>query len=277
MKTWPLILSLCISAFCIESNGTSLGNESELHDTIYVEQIIRDTVYIPIKSRTDTVYIKNETSTVQVPQKKCCTPTQENPLGADTTKYLRNDTNYTHHLIYLHFDLISLPWLIDSSFTTVGGNIEISASRKNSLIIGFRYSKMIPLVGGDVFNSYIYEGNISQFDISLGYRHYFRPSKYSLYLEFGGNWLIRKYDYTNTWDDKPTLYNDWPHTRHETANLFAPYLHAGNAFRGNRSTFGLEYGFSYGISDKDLLQKEISYISAGLQLDLRLNIGVGIF
>ena len=267
MKTWSLILLLCISAFSAIPNGTIPDNGSEIHDTVYVEQIIRDTVYIPIKPRTDTVYSN----------KKCCAPTKENPLGLDTTKYLRNDTSYTHHLIYLHFDLISIPWLIDTTFTSVGGNIEFSTSRKNSLILNFRYSKMIPQVGNNVFNDAIYEGNISQYDIGLGYRHYFRPSKYSFYFDVGGNWLIRKYDYINTWDDKPDLYNDRPHSRHDTATLFAPYLHAGHAFRGERATFGFEYGFSYGVSDKDLLQKEISYISAGLQLDLRLNIGVGIF
>ncbi|SIO08204.1 hypothetical protein [Fibrobacter sp. UWB11] len=261
MKTWSLILLLCISAFCAIPNGTIPDNGSEIHDTVYVEQIIRDTVYIPIKSRTDTIYYTKNT---------CCAPTKENPLGLDTTKYLRNDTNYTHHLIYLHFDLISIPWLIDTSFTSVGGNIEFSTSRKNSAILNFRYSKMS-------LNNSIYEGNISQKDIGLGYRHYFRPSKYSFYFDVGGNWLIRKYDYINTWDDKPYLHNDRPHSRHDTATLFAPYLHAGHAFRGERATFGIEYGISYGASDKDLLQKEISYISAGVQLDLRLNIGVGIF
>lgn len=277
MKNWSLILLLCISSVCAKSNWTYPDHRSELHDTVFVEQIIRDTVYIPLKSRTDTVYIKNVTSAAQVPTKKCCTPTQENPLGLDTTKYLRNDTSYTHYLIYLHFDLISIPWLIDTTFTSVGGNIEVSTSRKNSLILNFRYSKMTPQIGNTNFSDGIYDGNISQYDIGLGYRHYFRPSKYSFYFDVGGNWLIRKYDYINTWDDKPNLYNDRPHTRHDTATLFAPYLHAGHAFRGNRATFGLEYGFSYGVSDKDLLQKEISHISAGVQLDLRLNIGVGIF
>ena len=278
MKKWLLILLLCISAIFAKPSKAILDKVDEVHDTVYVEQIIRDTVYIPINSRTDTIYVKKEVSANEsVPQKKCCAPTPDNPLGTDTTKYLRNDTNYTHYHLYLHFDLISIPWLIDTTFTSVGGNIEFSLNRKKSIMFNLRYSKMFPKVGGDVFNDGIYEGYISQFDIGLGYRYYFRPSKYSFYLDVGGNWLIRKHDYTNTWDDRPNLYNDRPHTRHETATLFAPYLHAGHAFRGTRAVFGFEYGFSYGVSDKDLLKKEISYISAGLQLDLRLNIGMGIF
>ena len=259
MKTWSLILLLCISAFSAIPNGTIPDNGSEIHDTVYVEQIIRDTVYIPIKPRTDTVYSN----------KKCCVPTKENPLGLDTTKYLRNDTSYTHHLIYLHFDLISILWLIDTTFTSVGGNIEFSTSRKNSLILNFRYSKMS-------LNNSIYEGNISQYDIGLGYRHYFRPSKYSFYFDVGGNWLIRKYDYINTWDFKPTLYNERPHSRHDTGYLFAPYFHMGHMFRGNQATFDFEYGIAYSAKDGDLLKKEFSYITGGIQFDFRINIGVGI-
>lgn len=268
MKNLSIILLFCISAIYASS----------IRDTVYVEQVIRDTVYIPIKSKTDTIYIKkDDTPAVQAPQQKCCTPTENNPLGADTTKYLRNDTSYTHYNLYLHFDLVSIPWLIDTTFTSVGGNIEASFSRKISTMLNFRYSKMLPQPGSKEFNDAIYEGYISQFDIGLGFRHYLRPSKYSFYLECGGNIIIRKYDYINTWDEKPNLYNDRPHTRHDTGTSFAPYLHAGHAFRGNRATFGFEYGFSYGFIDKELLQKETSYISAGVQLDLRLNIGVGIF
>ena len=268
MKKLSIILLFCISAIYA----------SAVRDTVYVEQIVRDTVYIPIKTKTDTIYIKKDVAaTAQTTQPKCCTPTEDNPLGADTTKYLRNDTTFTRHRLYLHFDLISIPWLIDTTFTSVGGNLEASLSRKTSIILNYRYSKMTPQSGNSNFGDGIYDGYISQNDIGLGFRHYIRPSKYSFYLEVGGNWLIRKYDYINTWDDKPYLYNDRPHSRHDTATLFAPYLHAGHAIRGNRATFGLQYGLSYGVSDKDLLQKEISYISAGVQLDLRLNIGVGIF
>ena len=278
MKNWLLILLLSISASYAKAKSVLPDSFSGTRDTVYIEQIIRDTVYIPLKSRTDTVYISDRmTGSERIPQKRCCSPTEDNPFGADTTKFLRNDTNYTHYHLYLHFDLISIPWLIDTTFTSIGGNIEFSTSRKNSIIMNIRYSKMTPLSGNTNFSDGIYEGYISQYDIGLGYRHYFRPSKYSFYFDVGGNFLIRKYDYINTWDDKPNLYNDRPHSRHDTATLFAPYLHAGHAFRGTRAVFGFEYGFSYGVSDMDLLKKEISYISAGLQLDLRLNIGMGIF
>jgi hypothetical protein len=266
MKTWSLILFLCISAFC-----------AEIHDTVYVEQITRDTVYIPIKAKTDTIYIKKDVSNPRPEQPKCCPPTERNPFGEDTTKYLRYDTNYTHHAIYVHFDLISIVWLLDSSFTSIGGNIELSFNHKKSLMFNFRYSKMGPGPTSDVFNSSIYKGNISQYDAGLGYRYYFRPSKYSAFLDIGGNWLIRKYDYVNTWDSDPHLYNNRPHTRHETGTSFAPYIHMGHIFRGNRGVFGIEYGLAYNAVDKDLLRKEISYITAGLQLDFRVNFGMGIF
>ena len=263
MRTWSIILIFCISAFCA--------------DTVYVEQIIRDTVYIPIKSRTDTIYIKKDIpSSEQAAPKTCCTPTERNPLGADTTKFLRYDTSYTHHTFYLNFDFISFLWIIgDSTLTSVGGNLEVATSRKNSLMVNFRYSKRRPTISGSTFND-IYTGYIAQYDIGLGYRHYFRPSKYSFYLDVGGNWLFRKHDYINKWDENPNLYNDRPHSRHETATLFAPYLHGGHIFRGNRTTFGLEYGFAYNATDKELLKKEISYITGGLQLDLRINFGVGV-
>ena len=269
MKKLLVILLLCISAIYAEP----------LHDTVYVEQVIRDTVYIPIKPKTDTIYINSASfpqnqTTENISSQKCCTPTEQNPLGLDTTKFLRNDTSYARHHIYLHFDFISLFWLIgDSTLTTVGGNIEVATSRKNSLMVNFRYSKKRPSISGNTFND-IYTGYIAQYDIGLGYRHYFRPSKYSFYVDIGGNYLIRKHDYINTWDEKPTLYNNRPHSRHETATLFSPYLHAGHIFRGNRAVFGFEYGFAYSASDKELLKKEFSYITGGLQLDLRLNFGM---
>ena len=270
MKNGLLILLLCISAIYAKP----------AHDTVYVEQIIRDTVYIPIKSKTDTIYIKktsaNENYSKAAPQPKCCTPTERNPLGQDTTKFLRYDTSYTHHLFYLHFDLISIPWMIDTNFTSIGGNIEVSANRKNSFMINFRYSKMKPGATSAVFVSSIYQGDITQYDIGMGYRHYLRPSKYSFYYDVGGNWLIRKYDYINTWDFKPTLYNERPHSRHDTGYLFAPYFHMGHMFRGNQATFDFEYGIAYSAKDGDLLKKEFSYITGGIQFDFRINIGVGI-
>lgn len=261
MKIWSFILLLCISAIYAQT----------LRDTVYVEQIIRDTVYIPVKSKTDTIYIKSE----NLPQ-KCCTPTEQNPLGQDTTKFLRYDTSYTHHLIYLHFDIVSILWMIDTNFTSIGGNIEISANRKNSFMINLRYSQMKPQVGNKVFVDGIYEGDITQYDIGMGYRHYFRPSKYSVFLDVGGNWLIRKYNYTNTWDDRPNQYNDRPHTRHDTGYLFAPYIHMGHIFRSNRPIFGIEYGLAYNVKDSDLLKGEFSYITGGIQFDFRLNFGMGI-
>ena len=271
MKIWSLILLLCISAIYAQT----------LRDTVYVEQIIRDTVYIPIKSKTDTIYIKNANfsqvqATENVPQQKCCTPTEENPLGQDTTKFLRNDTSYTHHFIYLHFDIISFLWIADTNFTTIGGNIEVSANRKNSVMINVRYSQMKPQVRNKVFVDGIYEGDLSQYDIGMGYRHYFKPSKYSVFLDFGGNLLIRKYNYTNTWDYLPNQYNERPHTRHDTGYLFAPYIHMGHIFRGNYPTFAIEYGLAYNAKDGELLKKEFSYITGGIQFDFRLNFGMGI-
>ena len=266
MKTLLSILLLCITAFSANLNK---------HDTVFVEQIVRDTVYIPIKQKTDTIFIKNDIPQ-GVTQKKCCAPTEENPLGQDTTKYLRNDTNYAHHSVYLHFDIISLFLLMgDSTLTSVGGNLEISPSRKNSLMVNFRYSKKMPTISGDMFND-IYEGYIAQYDIGFGYRHYFRSSKYSSYIDVGGNILIRKHDYDNTWDGK-NLINERPHSRHETAYSFAPYLHHGHIFRGNINVFGIEYGLAYNFSDKELLKKQMTYITGGVQLDFRLNFGVGIF
>ena len=122
MKTLLTILLFCATAFSANLNK---------HDTVFVEQIVRDTVYIPIKPKADTIYIKNTTVAKQLLQAKCCAPTERNPLGEDTTKFLRYDTSYTHHTIYLHFDIVSFLWLMsDSTLTSVGGNLEIAGNRK---------------------------------------------------------------------------------------------------------------------------------------------------
>ena len=52
MKNWTLILLFCFSAIYAKAP----------RDTVYVEQIIRDIVYIPIKFKTDTVYIQEMTA-----------------------------------------------------------------------------------------------------------------------------------------------------------------------------------------------------------------------
>lgn len=135
---------------------------------------------------------------------------------------------------------------------------------------------MKPQVGNKVFVDGIYEGDITQYDIGMGYRHYFRPSKYSAFLDVGGNLLIRKYNYINTWDYEPNLYNNRPHTRHDTGYSFAPYIHMGHIFRSNHPIFGIEYGLAYNGKDSDLLKGEFSYITGGIQFDFRLNFGMGI-
>ena len=264
MKTLLTILLLCATSFCANLNK---------HDTVFVEQIVRDTVYIPIKPKADTIYIKNTTVAKQLLHAKCCAPTERNPLGEDTTKFLRYDTSYTHHTIYLHFDIVSFFWLMsDSTLTSVGGNLEISGNRKNSFMMNFRYSKKIPWGT----SSHIYNGYIAQYDIGIGYRHYFRPSKYSGFIDIGGNWLIRKHDYDNTWDNT-NLINDRPHSRHENAYLYSPYIHSGHIFRGDRNVFSIEYGLAYNFTDKELLNKQFAYITGGIQFDFRINFGVGIF
>lgn len=53
MKNWTLILLFCFSAIYAKAP----------RDTVYVEQIIRDIVYIPIKPKTDTIYIQEMTAT----------------------------------------------------------------------------------------------------------------------------------------------------------------------------------------------------------------------
>lgn len=263
MKIWLLILLFCTSAFCA----------SATRDTVFVEQITRDTVYIPIKAKTDTVYIKKDVFSTKQTEETCCRPTEDNPFGLDTTKYARNDTNYTHHTFYLHFDLISFLWIIgDKNFTSVGGSLEISKSRYNSIMIGYRYNMLD--FGNDTLD--IYNGTITQYDIGVGYRHYFRPAKYSFFIDVGGRCLIRKYDYINTWDNT-NLINNRPHSRQETVKQGALYLHGGNNIRNSNFALGIEYGIAYNTSsDKELLKEQTSYITSGFQLEFRLNIGVGL-
>ena len=258
-------------------------SQEETRDTVYVEEIVRATAYVALKPKADTIYLnadgRVEAGPREYAEEQCCRPTEANPFGRDTTKLPRNDTSYTHRFFYLNFDVVSIIWMLDESLgLKVGGNIEISFNRKNSMVFNVRYGKKYPETsGGDVFSS-IYEGYIEQYDIGAGYRHYTRPARSSFFYEVGGNFLLRKSNYTNTWDAKPNLINDRPHSDYGSYKGFALYAHGGHAFRGNWATFGFEYGFSYNIVpsfDKEILSKHVMYIADGLQLDLKVNIGVG--
>lgn len=261
------------------------ADSQEVHDTVYLEQIIRDTVYIPLKPKTDTIYIKkdvvppqNETAEISNVE-RCCSPTADNPLGRDTTMYPRNDSSYTQHLLYLHLDLASLPaTLADYSTSSIGGALELSFSRKNSITANYRYTKKVPVENGgeETFNDWRYSGDISQHDIGLGWRHYTRPTRSSFFTELGVNYLKRSTNYINKHED---WRDSGPRSDKDSYNAFQPYLHLGHIVRGSRMTIDIEYGLACNLgnlNDSEIFEKHFMYITSGWQLDFKINLGVGI-
>ena len=269
MQKFLLLLLLCVATLYAEK------------DTVYVEVVTRDTVYIPIKPKTDTIYvvedlpnaIASETlNTTSAPT--CCKPTEDNPFGLDTTKFLRNDTNYIHHSLYIGADIISALNSLLGNITIVA-DAELAFSRKNSLMINFQYAKKVPSEDyTENFKKDDYSGNISQFIFGLGYRHYFRPAKTSSMIELGLNAQFRKSDYTYHpyWkhDMVPTI------VQHNRQGV-QPYIHHGFVRRSDYVTCSFEYGLAYNMlpKDDDVLKKHVMYLADGMQLDLKVNISVG--
>ena len=274
-----LFLFSAIMAFAVESR-----------DTVYVEVVTRDTVYIPVKPKTDTIYVTGESlrkTASDVPKASanlnslnetttpaCCRPSEDNPFGLDTTKFLRNDTNYTHHLLYIGVDVFSVLNILLGNVTVVA-DAELSFSRKNSLIMNFQYAKKMPSDDySENFRKEDYSGNMTQYIFGLGYRHYFRPAKSSSMIELGLNAQFRNLDYTYHpyWKNNMVL----DHVQQNKRGI-QPYIHHGFLRRSDYVICGFEYGLAYNFlsKDGDILKNHIMYLADGIQIDFKFNISVG--
>lgn len=237
-------------------------------DTVYVNIITRDTVHILKKPPTDTIYTRKE-----VP---CAS--NEIPVETDTAKFLKNDSGFTRHHVYFHYDLASAFFALTIS-PLFSLSTEFSINRKNSVLVNYLYIKKRPSESDDdTFNDSKYSGYISQHDIGISYRHYTRPAKYSSYWETGADFLLRKTNYTNGWEDGNYI-NIGPPSDRATYKGWQLFLHHGHAFRGNNAVFSLAYGLAYNRVygfDDEIVKEHIMYLSSGLQLDLEINFGLGI-
>ena len=143
-------------------------------------------------------------------------------------------------------------------------------------MINFQYAKKVPSDDyTENFTKDDYSGNISQFVLGLGYRHYFRPAKTSSMIELGLNAQFRHSDYTY----HPYWKNDMvPTVVERNRQGVQPYIHHGFIRRSNYVTCGFEYGFAYNMlsKDGDILKKHVMYLADGLQIDFKLNVSVGL-
>lgn len=279
MPKYLLLLFFSVATLFANSFSADIG---KLHDIVYVELVTRDTVYVPIKPKTDTIYVVGDlpnanasealNATASVPP--CCRPTEDNPFGLDTTKFLRNDTNYIRHSLYIGADIFSALNSLLGNITIVA-NAEFAFSRKNSLMMNFHYAKKMPSDDyTENFKKEDYSGNITQFIFGLGYRHYFRPAKTSSMIELGLNAQFRNSDYTYhpywKYDMVPTVvqHNQWG---------IQPYIHHGFVRRSDYVTCSFEYGLAYNTLSEhgDVLKNHIMYLVDGIQIDFKINISVG--
>ena len=272
-------LFAAITAFAVESR-----------DTVYVEVVTRDTVYIPVKPKTDTIYVSGESfrSASDVPNGSanlsslnetttptCCRPSESNPFGLDTTKFLRNDTTYIRHPLYIGVDFVSALNSLLGNVTLVS-NIELAFNRKNSLIANIQYAKKVPSEDyTENFTKDDYSGSITQYVFGLGYRHYFRPAKTSSMIEIGMNTLFRNSDYTYHpyWKSDMT-----PTDVQRNDKGIQPYIHHGFVRRSDYVTCGFEYGLAYNILSREgnLLKNHIMFLADGIQIDFKVNISLGV-
>lgn len=159
---------------------------------------------------------------------------------------------------------------------TIVADAELAFSRKNSLMMNFQYVKKVPSEDyTENFKKDDYSGNISQFIFGLGYRHYFRPAKTSSMIELGLNALFRHSDYT--------YHPRWKHDMVPTvvdrnSQGIQPYIHHGFVRRSDYVTCGFEYGIAYNVlsEEGDVLKKHAMYLTDGFQIDLKINISVGL-
>lgn len=229
-------------------------------DTVYIDVVKRDTVYIDVPQKIDTVYYD---------------PAEDIPKEGSSSS-----TSASLHTVYLHYDLGSLLATAVCESPILVAQVEFALGRHHSLMVPASFLKISSnskFVSS--FDSDDYSGSVYQFTLGLAYRYYTTEKKFAGYWNLEAQYVQRHADYAHEAYDYYGKQNEFYGSDDATYRGLQLAIRKGWTTRGSVN-LGIEFGLAYNFVEDfqyAILDDSMLYMTDDLQLELRLNLGMGAF
>ena len=229
-------------------------------DTVYIDVVKRDTVYIDVPQKIDTVYYD---------------PAEDIPKEGSSSS-----TSASLHTVYLHYDLGSLLATAVCESPILVAQVEFALGRHHSLMVPASFLKISPnskFVSS--FDSDDYSGSVYQFTLGLAYRYYTTEKKFAGYWNLEAQYVQRHADYAHEAYNYYGEQNEFYGSDDATYRGLQLAIRKGWTTRGSVN-LGIEFGLAYNFVEDfqyAILDDSMLYMTDDLQLELRLNLGMGAF
>ena len=229
-------------------------------DTVYIDVVKRDTVYIDVPQKIDTVYYD---------------PAEDIPKEGSSSS-----TSASLHTVYLHYDLVSLLSSAICESPILVAQVEFALGRRHSLMVPASFLKISSnskFVSS--FDSDDYSGSVYQFTLGLAYRYYTTEKKFAGYWNLEAQYVQRHADYAHEAYDYYGKQNEFYGSDDATYRGLQLAIRKGWTTRGSVN-LGIEFGLAYNFVEDfqyAILDDSMLYMTDDLQLELRLNLGMGAF
>lgn len=229
-------------------------------DTVYIDVVKRDTVYIDVPQKIDTVYYD---------------PAEDIPKEGSSSS-----TSASLHTVYLHYDLGSLLATAVCESPILVAQVEFALGRHHSLMVPASFLKISPNSKSvSSFDSDDYSGSVYQFTLGLAYRYYTTEKKFAGYWNLEAQYVQRHADYAHEAYDYYGKQNEFYGSDDATYRGLQLAIRKGWTTRGSVN-LGIEFGLAYNFVEDfqyAILDDSMLYMTDDLQLELRLNLGMGAF
>ena len=248
-----LCLALTISAWAAEG------------DTVYIDVVKRDTVYIDVPQKIDTVYYD---------------PAEDIQKEVIPKEGSSSSTSASLHTVYLHYDLGSLLATAVCETPILVAQVEFALGRRHSLMVPASFLKISPNSKfTSSFDSDDYSGSVYQFTVGLAYRYYTTEKKFAGYWNLEAQYVQRHADYSHEDYNYYSEQNEFYGSDDATYRGLQLAIRKGWTTRGSVN-LGIEFGLAYNFVEDfqyAILDEARLYMTDDLQLELRLNLGMGAF
>lgn len=229
-------------------------------DTVYIDLVKRDTVYINVPQKIDTVYY-DPAELIQKDERSPSTPA-------------------SLHTVYLHYDLGSLLATAVCESPILVAQVEFALGRRHSLMVPASFLKISPNSKfTSSFDSDDYSGSVYQFTVGLAYRYYTTEKKFAGYWNLEAQYVQRHADYSHEAYNYYSEQNKFYGSDDATYRGLQLAIRKGWTTRGSVN-LGIEFGLAYNFVEDfqyAILDDSMLYMTDDLQLELRLNLGIGAF
>ncbi|MCI6873602.1 hypothetical protein [Hallerella sp.] len=229
-------------------------------DTVYIDVVKRDTVYIDVPQKIDTVYY--------------------DPAEDISKEGSSSSTSASLHTVYLHYDLGSLLATAVCESPILVAQVEFALGRRHSLMVPASFLKISSnskFVSS--FDSDDYSGSVYQFTVGLAYRYYTTEKKFAGYWNLEAQYVQRHADYAHEAYNYYGEQNEFYGSDDATYRGLQLAIRKGWTTRGSVN-LGIEFGLAYNFVEDfqyAILDDSMLYMTDDLQLELRLNLGMGAF